>query len=129
MLNDFQNPVHLLDDLERMKCLERFIYSGEEEYQELLENQEDQEILPSMKYIYMEFHIDHSEKEEIIRNFREFLTTLCPNLENPIQVNDDHRSKIIFESRLVMFSHKALNNFISCQTFYSFLGTCCLITP
>ena len=92
-----------------MKFLERFTYSGEEDYQEMLEDQKDQEVLPSIKYIYMEFGIgdtkydDVEEREEIIKNFKKYLTSLCPNLESPILVNDDHRSKVIFESRLVIF--------------------------
>ena len=53
-----------------------------------------------MKYVFMEFVND--EDDEMIDKFRNFLIALFPNLENPIQVNDDDRSKVIFESRLVI---------------------------
>ena len=55
----------------------------------------------------MEFRIDEEDedidgRENNIEKFKKYLITLCPNLENPIQVNDNHSSKVIFESRLVM---------------------------
>ena len=51
----------------------------------------------------MEFVNDEDdERDEMIDKFRNFLIASFPNLENPIQVNDDDRSKVIFESRLVI---------------------------
>ena len=56
-----------------------------------------------MKYVVMEFVNDEDdERDEMIDKFRNFLIASFPNLENPIQVNDDDRSKVIFESRLVI---------------------------
>ena len=56
-----------------------------------------------MKYVFMEFVNDEDdERDEMIDKFKTFLIALFPNLENPIQVNDDDRSKVIFESRLVI---------------------------
>ena len=56
-----------------------------------------------MKYVFMEFVNDEDdERDEMIDKFRNFLIASFPNLENPIQVNDDDRSKVIFESRLVI---------------------------
>ena len=56
-----------------------------------------------MKYVFMEFVNDEDdERDEMIDKFKNFLIALFPNLENPIQVNDDDRSKVIFESRLVI---------------------------
>ena len=90
-----------------MKTLGRLIYKGEEDFQNLLEDSDQENTFPSMKYIYMEFTIGEyneniEKREEIIHKFRKFLIALCPNLENPIHVNDDHSSKVIFESRLVI---------------------------
>ena len=69
-----------------------------------IEYSEEQEItFNSMKYVFMEFVNDEDdERDEMIDKFRNFLIALFPNLENPIQVNDDDRSKVIFESRLVI---------------------------
>ena len=67
-------------------------------------NQDDEDItFSSLKYVYIKFHLwekdDPEEKEAIIENFKQYLTVKCPRLINPIQVNDNHSTEVIFESR------------------------------
>ena len=67
-------------------------------------NQDDEDItFSSLKYVYIKFHLwekdDPEEKEAIIENFKQYLTVKCPRLTNPIQVNDNHSTEVIFESR------------------------------
>ena len=102
-------PEFIEDILDCLESLEWFSYigpldNGLGENNPEIPNQDDEDItFSSLKYVYIKFHLcekdDPEEKEAIIENFKQYLTVKCPRLTNPIQVNDNHSTEVIFESR------------------------------
>ena len=82
-----------------------FDYEIKKNYPEIPDLEDEDTTFSNLKYLYIKFHLilwdedDPEEREEIIDNFKKYLTVKCPRLTNPIQVNDDHSTEVIFESK------------------------------
>ena len=80
-----------------------FDYEIKKNYPELPDPEDEDTTFSNLKYLYIKFHLwekeDPEEKGDIIENFKKYLTVKCPRLTNPIAVNDDHSTEVIFESK------------------------------
>ena len=107
-----QNSVELLDQVcYYLENLEWFSYKGSSYYgikkkrPKIPDPEDEGDIFTNLKYIFFQVSIydkeDPLDRDEIIDNFKNCLLAKCPRLTNSLQVNDDHDSIVIFESRFV----------------------------
>ena len=93
------------------KCpkLERFVYEGDSKPNESIsidfpkEPSKEEDKFQNLTYIFVEFEVweeDYlGEYEEILENFKKYLTAKCPKLEKPIQLDRSDEYQVVFESK------------------------------
>ena len=107
-----QNSVKLLDQVcYYLENLEWFSYKGSSYYgikkkrPKIPDPEDEGDTFTNLKYIFFQVSIydkeDPLDRDEIIDNFKKCLIAKCPRLTSSLQVNDDHDSIVIFESRYV----------------------------